>query len=107
MKNPPPVEYLQHLFREGEFESAVSASDSLLHKEPRNVRALYWKASSLLRMERHQEALEVLDLAIDIYDEYADAISQRGVVFFHIGELAMALSDMDRAVELEPLNPYR
>lgn len=101
------IERAIHLYNTGEFKQSVKLLDKLLKYEPKQIRALYWRASVLIRLERYHDALTDLDKAIDIYDEYADAYSQRGVVKFHLKKLGEALTDMDKAVELEPENPYR
>lgn len=107
MNHLQPIEYLQSLFQDNRFDDLIDSAGSLLAEEPQNVRGLYWRACALMRLERHDEALEDLNLAIEIYDEYADAFTQRGVLYFHRDELQLAMIDMDRAVELEPENPYR
>ncbi len=39
--------------------------------------------------------------------ENADIYSERGVAFFHSGDLKKALADLSRSRDLEPENPYR
>lgn len=44
-------------------------------------------------------------LAIDAAD--AEIHSERGVAYFHLGQMQKALEDLTRARDLEPANPYR
>jgi tetratricopeptide (TPR) repeat protein len=39
--------------------------------------------------------------------DYADFIFEKGVILFHAGKKGLALMEMDKAVSLEPENPYR
>ena len=107
MKKPPTVAYLQHLFKEEQFDELIAVAGTILYEEPENVRALYWRACAYMRTSGIEAALFDLDHAIDIYDEYSDAYSQRGVLHFHRGDLMKALTDMNKAVGLEPKNSFR
>lgn len=101
------IDDLQEFFREQRFDLLIDAAGEVLDREPDNVRALYWRACAFMRGDRLDEALTDLDRAISLYDEYADAYSQRGVLYFRKGALKRALADMDFAVGLEPANAYR
>ncbi len=90
-------------FNSGNYQAVIDH----FKEYPDHVIALYWSASASMRLQDLDNAMQKLNKAISIYDEYADAYSQRGVVHFHKGSLESALEDMDKAVELEPDNPYR
>lgn len=95
------------LLDQGDLNESMDILNLLVKEEATKVSALYWRASVWLRKEKYHNAINDLNAAIEIYDEYADAYSQRGVVHFHMGTLHLALKDMNKAVELEPNNPYR
>jgi len=70
-------------------------------------RKYHTKAIELLKDQRYEAALEVLNKAIISFPESAELISERGVVFLHLREKKDSLRDMDKAVELQPQNGYR
>jgi tetratricopeptide (TPR) repeat protein len=107
LKKLPPIAYLQHLFKEEKYMELIDAAALILREEPGNVRGMYWRACAYMRQGNLEAAGTDLDRAIDLFDEYADAYSQRGVLHYHLGRLDDALADMDSAVALEPGNPYR
>lgn len=101
------IDDLKALFHQQRFDHLIDAAGELLNREPDNVAALYWRACAFMRHDRLDEALADLNRAIALYDEYADAYSQRGVLYFRKGARHRALADMDFAVQLEPANSYR
>lgn len=53
------------------------------------------------------KALELLNSALNINSSNTDVISERAVVFFHMGDKKKSLSELDRCLEMDPDNPYR
>ncbi len=53
------------------------------------------------------KALELLNNALSINSSNTDVISERAVVFFHMGDKKKSLSELDRCLEMDPENPYR
>ncbi len=81
--------------------------DRILNTSPNSVEALYWRASTFVRLDKFQLALNDLNKAIELYDEYADAYSLRGTIYFHMQQQNEALKDMDIALKLDNENSYR
>jgi Flp pilus assembly protein TadD len=65
------------------------------------------KAQELLIARKLNEALVLLNEALEVEPHNANFISERAVVYFHLGDKNLALLELDRAVALEPNNPYR
>ena len=57
----------------GEYEKAYNIFDSLLHKSSKNISLLLNKAKCLEKMEKNDDALEVLDTLTDIFPECEEA----------------------------------
>ncbi len=57
----------------------------------------------LLKDGNFEEALKIFNRLIEKHSLEADFWSERGVVYFHLGQKEKSLSDMDKAVELQPL----
>ncbi len=53
------------------------------------------------------KALELLNSALSINSSNPDIISERAVVFFHMGDKKKSLSELDRCLEMDSENPYR
>lgn len=60
-----------------------------------------------LKLEQPEKALDVIEKALSNWPDDATLLSERGVIYFHLGKKSLALLDMDMAIELEPENPYR
>jgi Flp pilus assembly protein TadD len=67
-----------------------------------------WKeAREKIVAEQYDAALELLNKALFEEPKNPTFISERGVVYFHMGRHNDALHQMNYAQELEPDNPYR
>ncbi len=63
----------------------------------------YWsKGKSLDALERYEECVEALDIAIQMDPLYADAYSLKGDVLHSLGRYEEAHKYMDRAIEMNP-----
>lgn len=67
----------------------------------------YSTAKKLYNAENYKEATVAFGSAIQQDPTNADLYSERGVTWFHLGNLPAALADMNKSQELEPKNPYR
>jgi type IV pilus assembly protein PilF len=84
-------------------------SDSLMAAQPKDITtrakahtelgSLYFQNGNLI------VALEELTIAISINPNYAQAYSTRGLVLYHVNELASAEKDFSRALSLDGRDP--
>ena len=65
------------------------------------------QAREFVSQNKLNEALESINKCLEISPEQPDALSQRGVIYFHLKKEDLALMDMDRAVALDMHNAYR
>jgi tetratricopeptide (TPR) repeat protein len=75
----------------------------VLQREPRNhvaLNNLAWQLSR--RPERVQEALTLIQRAVDVYGPRAELLDTRGVVYLALGQIDKALADLERAVADTP-----
>lgn len=90
------------LYQEGKLESALRLLQGLvsLHVD----RAAYWSAlgAVLTRMERHEEAIPVLTLALRMDPNDTAALVNRGECYIALGRAEEAGADLERAIELDP-----
>lgn len=65
------------------------------------------KAEKAYKEKDFENAVEHFTNAIEVSPNIAEIHYQRGITYFHLKKLSLALVDFDKAVELEPENPYR
>lgn len=65
------------------------------------------KSKALVSEQRYKDALIRINQALEIYAYNPDALSHRGVVYFHLGDNQNALNDLNRSQNLDPNNAYR
>lgn len=67
----------------------------------------FQQARDYVSQNKLNEALESINKCLEISPEHPDALSQRGVTYFHLQKQDLALMDMNRAVKLDSSNAYR
>lgn len=67
----------------------------------------FQEARDYVSQNKLNEALDSINKCLEISPEHPDALSQRGVTYFHLQKQDLALMDMDRAVILDSNNAYR
>jgi Tfp pilus assembly protein PilF len=67
----------------------------------------FQQARDYVSQNKLNEALESINKCLEIIPEQTDALSQRGVIYFHLKKEDLSLMDMDRAVSLDSNNSYR
>lgn len=93
---------------EGSFEEAEKSFIQLAAQEPSLRPRIYCERARMeVRRGNTTRALELIDLADELAPDSAEIIFEKGVILFHAGKKGLALLFMDRAVGLEPENPYR
>ncbi len=90
------------LYREGRLVSAVRLLRGLTSLRPEN--GAYWSALGgvLTRMERYEEALPILSLAIHLRPRDIAAYVNRAECHLALGHVRAAAADLDRAMALDP-----
>ena len=67
--------------------------------------AHYTMGMRKLRKRRYTEAISDFDKSIELQPDYADAFSDRGNAFAHLGDYTRAFEDCTKAIELSPHTP--
>ena len=58
-------------------------------------------------LKNYKEAVGIYDLLINLLPSDAEHIANRGIVYHHLGEQKLSISDLTKSIELEPKNSYR
>ena len=90
-------------------EEALSYYEMLQEMAPDSGEIAYNRGSILLDLQRYEEAITLLSRAIDLPEQEAfspaPVYHNRALAFTELGEYDRALSDYDRAYELDPNDP--
>jgi tetratricopeptide (TPR) repeat protein len=69
---------------------------------PSKARKAYRKAQDALRKGETVEALKHTERALQLFPEFADALTLRGILKLDAGDLTQASRDLDQAIKLDP-----
>lgn len=96
--------YLCKVMRE--YDAALKAYDMALALDPALPVTLRNRAHLLSRVRNdHQAALDDLNEALRLSPDYVDGLIERGVVLNRLARPREAISDLERALKLEPGRP--
>jgi len=95
------------LFEKQEFDAAITELNIFLIQQPNNADALYCRAICYRKIEKYDNSVADLTTILTRLPEEATLLCDRGISHFKNKNIDAALKDMDKAVELEPNNPFR
>jgi len=95
------------LFEKQEFEKAIEAINSFLSQDNNNADALYIRAMCHRKLEKFELSVADLTTILDRLPNEPSLLCERGISHFHNKNIDAAMLDMDKAVELDPNNPFR
>ncbi len=95
------------LFEKQEFEKAIEALDSFLNKHENNADALYTRAICYRKTDQFEKSIADFTTILTRLPNEPTLLCDRGISHFHNKDIASAMLDMNKAVELDPNNPYR
>lgn len=64
-------------------------------------------AEEHIKNQNYKEALDSINLELEKSPGNAHALYLRGLIYFHMDKVSVAILDFDQAVALEPENPFR
>lgn len=94
-------------FEKQDFNTALRFLDEVIKKDSKNTKALYYRCVTNRRLNRLEESLKDVDLALFILPTNADLISEKAVTLLHLSRKEESLTLLNKAVLLDPENPYR
>lgn len=92
------------LHRNADYRSPIIMWTDVVTKRPENPRGQNNLGSSLVREERHQEAIERLQCALRLRPDWAKVHQNMGLALAGCGKVDEALEAFNHAIELEPEN---
>lgn len=96
-------------FNQGDSLKAIQSINSFLKKNPKSKEGLLLRATiNIFEFSKYIEAIEDIDIAIDIDNEYAYAHALKASVFYFDlgGKLSKSLKYLEKGLKLSPEDPY-
>ena len=91
-------------FKSNDFEFVL---ELLSVNEPQlTLEEISLKGETLQKLKRYEDAMNIWNIAIANFGDQADFYAERGVCKFHL-RFKSSIQDLDKAIELDPLNGYR
>ena len=97
----------KELFEKQEFEKAIEPLNDFLATNQNNADALYTRAICYRKIEDFEKSVEDLTSILVRLPNEPTLLCDRGISHFHNKNIEAAMRDMNKAVELDPENPYR
>ena len=97
----------KELFEKQAFDAAIAELNTFLVQQPNNADALYCRAICYRKIEKYDNSVDDLTTILTRLPEEATLFCDRGISHFKNKNIDAALKDMDKAVKLEPNNPFR
>ena len=91
-------------FEDGQFEQAIADFRKILEKDGGDTASMQAIAESLVRLKKHDEAIEYLNRAVEDNPDSVANYMLRARALFTAKKSDEALKDLDKAVELQPRN---
>lgn len=89
-----------------DYDLVMQDLQKVVELEPDNEFAYYNMSLVLCQRKEFKRALELLDKAIGIYDQFAEAYFNRGIIKIHEGMEEEGVADLSRAGELGMFKAY-
>ncbi|HSC46044.1 MAG TPA: tetratricopeptide repeat protein, partial [Candidatus Acidoferrum sp.] len=105
LKNPRLRQIVAEM-REGHVDRAEQELTAYLAKNPDDPDALFLKARALYRLDRCEEALQLLQRALAIAPDFTAARSEYARELGEMNRYAAALAELDTLLAEEPDNPH-
>jgi len=91
-----------NLARAGEYEKALNVYDSLIKRDPENLRLLFSKCVLFLRSQKYKEAIECYGKIIETNPRYKEAWLMKGITYRELDNIEEEERCYDKALEIYP-----
>ena len=95
------------LFEKKEYNEAIIALNQFLNENENNADALYTRAICYRKVEDFEKSIADFSSMLIRLPNEASLLCERGISYFHNKDIEASMRDMNKAVKLEPENPYR
>jgi len=89
-----------------DYSNALSSYKKALNIEPKNYRIMNNIAYIFIQLDSFEEAMDYLQMAINVANDYVPALINMGIVHARLGRPSEAEGYLSRAVILEPYNKH-
>jgi len=92
------------LFHQEQYDAALDILSDIVAASPDDWRAQYYLGTTLIKLKDFEAAAVALERAMALNEAEADIPFALGVVYFKLGNLALAKGHFSLAAELDPSN---
>lgn len=92
----------QSSFKNQQYENSVNYYNKMLEILPDNRFGHYGKCLALIELKQYHLAISSCSQSLKINSLYSHAYVNRGMAYYHIGEIELALNDFNLALEIYP-----
>ena len=92
----------QFRFMDEDFDAAIKIFSGILEKDQKLDKVYQARAVSYLRLNKIDEALQDMDLAISCSPENPRLIYRKSAIFFQKGDMEKALEFVNQSIEMDP-----
>lgn len=86
----------------GNYEEAEYYFTESMERDPKYVNSLVGKATALVWLARDEEALELVDAALALNPQNAEAYNVQAMAYSNLGMYEASLASSDKAIKLKP-----
>jgi tetratricopeptide (TPR) repeat protein len=104
--NNPRLRQIVAGMREGHVDGAERELAAFLAKNPRDADALFLRARALYRLDRCEEALELLSQCLEVTPDFTAARAEYARQLGEMNRQSAALAELDRLLSEDPGNPH-
>lgn len=101
------LEEAKELFNTNKFNEAIELFNEFLVEQPSHADALFFRGICYRKIEHYQLSINDFTAIINRLNDEATIYSERAISYYHLKNYKAAVDDLNKAVELEPNNPYR
>lgn len=101
------LEKAKELFNANKFNEAIGLFSDFLVEEPNHADALFFRAICYRKVENYEQSISDFTAIIERLNDEATIYSERAVSYYHLKNYKAAVDDLNKAVVLDPNNPYR
>lgn len=93
-----------HLLNCGQNKECIKKIDELLQIIPTDADLLYYKATALMRLQKHDKALPIFESVLKNNPKHSVTLNNLAVLYWAKGDKKRAISAMEQCVELDTNN---
>ncbi len=97
----------KQLYNNQKFEEAIDVLTAFLNEYPNHADGFYYRGICYRKLDRFNESITDFNAILTKLPDEPTLLCERAISLFKNQQIELALDDLNKAVELDPNNPYR